>query len=268
MITHDIDLCLGMENQGTSITVKCCDTGVNIRAHLFVCRLGKWRDTHEPYIIPEGCTPVIKIAKPDKTFFVKDGIVQGDGVLFETKPQAFTAAGIAKAEVSLFADNGERITTATFTINIPAECTSKCEGESGDYVDVMSAQIRVAIEAADRAEDAAKRAENATDPAEIDRIVNEYLAENPPATGPAGPQGEKGEPGEQGPKGEKGDPGADGKEGATGAPGKDGQNGKDGEDGADGYTPQKGIDYYTDADKAEMVAAVLAALPNGDEVAY
>ncbi len=34
----------------------------------------------------------------------------------------------------------------------------------------------------------------------------------------------------------------------------------------DGYTPQKGIDYYTDADKAEMVAAVLAALPtyNGE----
>ena len=26
-------------------------------------------------------------------------------------------------------------------------------------------------------------------------------------------------------------------------------------------TPIKGVDYYTDADKAEMVAAVIAALP-------
>ena len=54
----------------------------------------------------------------------------------------------------------------------------------------------------------------------------------------------------------------------NGADGKDGKDGKDGANGVDGYTPQKGIDYYTDADKAEMVDAVLAALPNGDEVSY
>lgn len=50
--------------------------------------------------------------------------------------------------------------------------------------------------------------------------------------------------------------------------GQDGKDGKDGQNGQDGYTPQKGIDYYTEADKAEMVEAVLAAMPNGDEVAY
>lgn len=38
--------------------------------------------------------------------------------------------------------------------------------------------------------------------------------------------------------------------------------------GADGYTPKKGVDYYTEADKTEMVDAVLAAMPNGDEVSY
>ena len=31
--------------------------------------------------------------------------------------------------------------------------------------------------------------------------------------------------------------------------------------GADGYTPVKGTDYWTDADKREMVEAVIAALP-------
>jgi hypothetical protein len=41
-----------------------------------------------------------------------------------------------------------------------------------------------------------------------------------------------------------------------------------GTNGKDGYTPQKGVDYYTDDDKQEMVNAVLAALPNGDEVSY
>lgn len=39
-------------------------------------------------------------------------------------------------------------------------------------------------------------------------------------------------------------------------------------DGEPGYTPVKGKDYYTEADKAEMVSAVIAALPvyNGEVV--
>lgn len=39
-----------------------------------------------------------------------------------------------------------------------------------------------------------------------------------------------------------------------------------GEPGEDGYTPKKGVDYYTDADKQEMVQSVIAALPvyNGE----
>lgn len=61
-------------------------------------------------------------------------------------------------------------------------------------------------------------------------------------TGAQGPQGEKGDTGAQGPQGEKGD---------TGAPGAAGN---------DGHTPVKGVDYFTDADKAEMVAAVIESL--------
>lgn len=41
-----------------------------------------------------------------------------------------------------------------------------------------------------------------------------------------------------------------------------------GEPGTDGYTPVKGVDYFTEADKEELVASVMAALPNGDEVSY
>ena len=54
-----------------------------------------------------------------------------------------------------------------------------------------------------------------------------------------------------------------GEQGATGPAGKDGIDGKN---GVDGHTPVKGTDYFTDADKAEMVAAVIAALPvyNGE----
>ena len=60
----------------------------------------------------------------------------------------------------------------------------------------------------------------------------------------------KGDPGEQGPQGPKGDTGVQGPA------------------GADGNTPVKGVDYWTSADKAEIVNDVLAALPDGDEVTY
>ena len=57
-------------------------------------------------------------------------------------------------------------------------------------------------------------------------------------------------------KGVKGDTGAKGDKGDTGAK------------GADGKTPVKGTDYFTEADKQELVNAVIAALPNGNGVAY
>ena len=57
-------------------------------------------------------------------------------------------------------------------------------------------------------------------------------------------------------KGIKGDTGAKGDKGDTGAK------------GADGKTPVKGTDYFTEADKQELVNAVIAALPNGNGVAY
>lgn len=41
-----------------------------------------------------------------------------------------------------------------------------------------------------------------------------------------------------------------------------------GEKGDRGPLPVKGVDYGTAEDKAELVAAVMAALPNGDEVTY
>lgn len=105
----------------------------------------------------------------------------------------------------------------------------------------------------------------------------------PGAQGPQGepgPQGEKGDPGETGPQGpqglqgEKGDTGAQGPSGADGAQGPPGEQGPKGDTGpqgpagADGKTPVKGVDYYTEADKEELVQAVIAALPNGDEVSY
>ena len=66
---------------------------------------------------------------------------------------------------------------------------------------------------------------------------------------------------ESGAPGKDGEAGPAGPAGPAGADGKDGQDGADGAPGADGKTPVKGEDYFTDADKQEMVEAVLDAMP-------
>lgn len=69
-----------------------------------------------------------------------------------------------------------------------------------------------------------------------------------------------GSKGSQGDKGDKGERGLQGVKGDTGAQGAKGDKGD---------TPVKGKDYYTEADKAEMVQAVLAMIPiyDGEVVA-
>ena len=50
--------------------------------------------------------------------------------------------------------------------------------------------------------------------------------------------------------------------------GADGAPGKDGTAGTPGKTPVRGTDYWTAADKQEIVNSVIAALPDGSEVSY
>ena len=90
-------------------------------------------------------------------------------------------------------------------------------------------------------------------------------------TGPQGPKGDIGDTGPQGPKGDIGDTGPQGPKGDTGGTGPQGPKGDTGDTGPQGpagHTPVKGTDYWTAADKAEIVADVLAALPDGTEVNY
>lgn len=86
--------------------------------------------------------------------------------------------------------------------------------------------------------------------------------------GEKGDRGEQGERGEQGIRGEKGDRGERGLQGIQGVQGVRGEKGDKGDRGEAGKTPQVGVDYFTTADKAEIVQSVLNALPNGDEVSY
>lgn len=84
--------------------------------------------------------------------------------------------------------------------------------------------------------------------------------------GDTGEQGIQGIPGEKGEKGDPGEPGAkgeQGEQGPAGADGAEGPQGPQGEQGPPGKTPVKGVDYWTELDKQEIVDDVLEQIPSG-----
>ena len=105
-------------------------------------------------------------------------------------------------------------------------------------------------------------------------------SEGMPAVPPANITGPKGDTGARGPAGADGVSATHSWDGTTltvtsasgtssaDLKGDKGDTGARGPAGADGYTPVKGVDYYTDADKNELVQAVLSALPAAEGVSY
>lgn len=77
--------------------------------------------------------------------------------------------------------------------------------------------------------------------------------------GPQGIQGETGATGPQGEKGQKGDRGEQGIRGEQGNVGPRGQKGQTGATGPKGDTPVKGTDYWTTADKEQIIEDILTS---------
>ena len=82
---------------------------------------------------------------------------------------------------------------------------------------------------------------------------------DPGADGAQGPRGEQGIQGAKGDKGDPGDPGPEGLQGPQGIQGEvgpQGPKGDKGDPGEAGHTPIKGTDYWTEEDKAEIIADI------------
>ena len=237
MITYDVHVQMGVDTPNGSPTVKCHDTGVNLRIYPEVTtRLSAFRKRTDPYTIPEGARAHLKIAKPDKEFVLTKGEVEGNCFFFKLPEQSFTAVGKAEAEVNVYGVDGRRVTTGTFILEITKECGCDCEKESETYVDVLIEQVGAAEEARLGAEEAAASAQSSAEAVKNaakrqpiigengnwyvwDASVGDYadtgiFAQGEKGdTGPQGPQGEKGDTGPQGPQGEKGDTGPQGPQG-------------------------------------------------------
>ena len=77
---------------------------------------------------------------------------------------------------------------------------------------------------------------------------------NPPPVNIMGPQGNTGPQGPMGPQGPQG------QQGFTGGTGPQGPQGVRGPEGPRGYSPIPGVDFYTDADKEELIYILLAKI--------
>lgn len=190
MITHDINVLIGKDNPDKNIVVKRNDTGVNFNVHFKTeKRFSYWRKEETDYIIPRNVVAVLKIAKPDKTYVLIDGSVSSASVLYKTPKgsTAFTVPGISKAEVSIYDENGRRITSATFNIEIADECVSDHEEDSGNYVDLMGDLIEEIQNAANSTENSAKRAADSANKAQTasTSAADSAIAAQKAATGAA-----------------------------------------------------------------------------------
>ena len=94
----------------------------------------------------------------------------------------------------------------------------------------------------------------------VDAHSQSYLELNHGADGARGADGKQGDKGDKGDKGDQGERGLQGEQGIQGVQGIQGQQG---EKGNDGYTPVRGTDYWTEADKAEIKGYVDEAILGG-----
>ena len=98
---------------------------------------------------------------------------------------------------------------------------------------------------------------------EKDRVLTYFVN-----TGAAGKTGERGPMGPAGPRGETGSVGPAGDRGPKGDTGSQGPAGDRGPAGEPGYTPVKGVDYWTDGDREQIVNEVLQQIPNLNEESF
>ena len=173
---------------------------------------------------------------------IEEGIASRVGITSIKQTTTSTADG-GNNVITATLDDG---TTETFNIKNGSKGGTGSKGDTGAAGVGIKSVVQTTTSSADGGN-------NVITVTKDDGTTSTFTVKNG-SKGSTGAKGEKGDPGEQGPKGEKG---ADGAAGAAG---------KDGKDGAAGATPVKGKDYYTDADKAEMVEAVKDSIDGLDEL--
>lgn len=224
-------ICLDVQAAGSGVVLNARrgDTG----RKLFVTLT----DGGRPYPVEEDCFAVFTARKPDGHIVFHECVRDGGLLCYEIREQLLTVPGQVDCELRLYGKDAMLLTSAGFHILV--EDTVYHEGEEIESSDDFSA-LTVLI-----SQNQALRDELLMLKEELEKggasggvtFIPSVSAEGDlswtnnggldnPAT-----VNIKGEPGPQG------------------------------EQGADGYTPQKGVDYYTEEDQSEMAVAVLEQIP-------
>ena len=253
----------------------------------------------DPWPIPDGTTAVIHFEKSDGTGGNYDALPDGTAAYAFSgnvlniclAPQVCTVPGAVKLTVTLTL--GEKV-ISTFAFYLAVQRAIGLEAESENYFKVAGAladsgwepDMYLGTDEEGRVIARSAAAGGGTDGISATHSWNGTVLTVTSASGTSsadlkGEKGEPGVPGEkgdkgdtgaqgiQGEKGDKGDPGDQGAQGIQGEPGAKGDKGDKGDTGAagaagkDGYTPVRGVDYWTDADKAEIKAYVDEAILGG-----
>ncbi len=243
----------------------------------------------DPWPIPNGTAAVIHFEKSDGTGGNYDALPDGTAAYAFSgnvlniclAPQVCTVPGAVKLTVTLTL--GEKV-ISTFAFYLAVQRAIGLEAKSENYFKVAGAladsgwepdmylgtdeEGRVIVRSA---------AAGGTDGVSCTHSWEGTVLSITSASGTSSAdlKGEKGEPGVRGEKGDKGDKGDTGAQGIQGEPGAKGEKGDKGDkgdtgaagaagkDGVDGHTPVRGVDYWTDADKAEIKAYVDEAILGG-----
>lgn len=244
----------------------------------------KLMDKTVPYIVPEGYQVNLRAKKPDGTVVFQSLSKSSEFYILRLGGQLTTAVGIVEAAVEVVKGSFV-LNSAHFEIEVKPRTVNDGDIASEDDLTALNEYVTRSESAAESAETAADRAETAAinqpkiGPDNVWQTYNpdtgQYESTGVSAEGREGPQGPKGDTGAPGPQGPQGEPGKDGaagpqgetgpqgpqgnpgSQGPQGEPGPQGEQGpkgdtgpqgRKGDTGPAGYTPQRGVDYWTEED--------------------
>ncbi len=258
----------------------------------------------EKVTISSGMTAKFRAEKPDGKAILNPAVVNGDGtVTFELTKQTLAADGVVDADIVICSANGEELSTVPFKIEVEKAPHGSLTDSKNEMlvlqklIDDSEAAIKKLGNVKDGKDGVSPTVSTASTTGGTKVTItdakgsHEFVVKDGAkgadgSNGKDGTNGKDGKPGATGADGvtphigdnghwyigstDTGKPsrGATGAKGNTGATGPAGAPGKDGEKGDPGKTPVRGTDYWTAADKQEIVSSVIAALPDGTEVIY
>ena len=237
----------------------------------------------EKVTISSGMTAIFRAKKPDGKAILNPAVVNDDGtVTVELTEQTLAAEGVVDADIVISSASGEKLSTVPFKIDVE-------KAPHGSLADSKN-EMLVLQKLIDDSEAALEKLGNVKDGKDgVSPTVSTAATTGGTKVTIMDAKGSHEFVVKDGAKGKDGKPGATGADGVTphigdnghwyigstdtgkpsrGVAGANGKDGARGEKGADGKTPVRGTDYWTEADKQEIVNSVIDALPDGTEVSY